>query len=445
MLRRNRRRLSLESLEARRLMAVDLDFDGLGKLVRIGEDSAGQSGPVTMLVDRLGKLNVKDGDTDLGTYRVSPNLFISLGNVNPGLINVLQLDGHTLKTNLFVQLGDQAPDAPPTQFRTLGGRIDAADTGKIKGSVSAQAGTGDQFFIFGEQGKVLRHVTNITGSLHVDMGPGGEAGGAPEAVGSVGSPPSPAVLNVRRDVFVRNSTIFVMAGSVGGNLRVESPEKVGTIPWLGTPGQLVTLGNFGRPLSIGGNAVVRTGGGADSISTENATINGSLFVYSGAGDDLLELANIDASNDPTNDPSFVNAPARVRRDVFLFLGAGDDQVDIGDESGATTVRFRVGGNLFVYGEDGNDAINFINLKLEGGEIHLDAGEGNDTVSLSRVSASRAHLFALLGGGDDAFHVNAASVLSLKRLTAVGGTGQDDLELGNLDSFAFPRSFLEFET
>ena len=190
--------------------------------------------------------------------------------------------------------------------------------------------------------------------------------------------------------------------------------------------------------------MVRTGGGADSISTENATINGSLFVYSGGGNDLLELANIDANNDPNRDPAFVNAPASVRRDVFLFLGAGDDQVDIGDESGATTVQFSVGGNLFVYGEQGNDTINFINLKLDRDVIHVDTGAGNDTVSLTRVTAARAHLFALLGSGDDAFRVNAASVLSLKRLTADGGAGHDDLEPGNLGTFTFPRSLARFE-
>ena len=206
----------------------------------------------------------------------------------------------------------------------------------------------------------------------------------------------------------------------------------------------MTLGNFGRPLSIGGSAIVRTGGGADSISTENATIHGSLFVYSGGGNDYLELANFDEANDPAKNPAFTNAPASVRRDVFLFLGAGDDQVDIGDESGATTVQFSVGGNLFVYGEQGNDTINFINLKLERDLMYVDTGVGNDTVSLTRVAAARAHLFAVLGSGNDAFNVKPASVLSLKRLTADGGAGHDDLEPGNLGTFTFPRSLVQFE-
>ena len=441
--RRARLRPSLECLESRLALALDLSFDGLGRLTRIAEDAAGQSGDVTLLVDSAGKLNINDDGSDLGTFAVAPNLSVSLGNVTPGLTNTLALDGNTLRTNLNVRLGDQDPDASPTQFRILGGQEGIADTGTIKGFVVARAGTGDQSFLFGEQGEEVSHVVNITGFLNVDMGAGGEAGGAPEPVGTVGLPPSTSSLNVRGDVYVRNSTIFVIAGSVGGNLFVQSPNKVGTIPFLSDPGQLVVLGNFGRPITVGGSAFVDTGAGDDSISLENATINQSLFVHSGAGDDYLTLGNIDPDNDPS-DPNFINAPARVRRDVFLFLGAGNDRVDFGADDGETSVQFRVGGNLFVFGEQGNDTLNFINLRLDGNVIYLDTGAGNDTVELTNIDAPRAQLFAFLGNGDDSLTVSDSSDLNLKRLEADGGNGQDTLESGNLSTFSFTRKFKRFE-
>jgi hypothetical protein len=441
--RRVGQRLSLEHLEPRLALALDLSFDGAGRLIRIAEDSAGQSGDVTLLVNSAGKLNINDDGTDLGTFAVARNLSVSLGNVNPGLVDTLALDGNTLRTNLNVTLGDQDPDAPPTQFRILGGQEGVADTGTINGFVLARAGTGDQFFLFGEQGEAVPHVVNITGFLNVDMGAGGEAGGAPEPVGTVGTPPAPSSLNVRGDVFVRNSTIFVIAGSVGGNLFVQSPNKIGTIPFLSDPGQLVVLGNFGRPFTVGGSAFIDTGAGDDSISAENTTINGSLFVHSGAGDDFLELANIDPENDPTA-LNFINAPARVRGDVFLFLGAGNDQVDIGAEDGTTSVQFRVGRNLFVFGEQGNDTLNFINLRLDGNVIHVDTGTGDDAVVLTSIDGARAQLFALLGNGDDSFTVSDSSTLKLKRLEADGGNGHDTLESGNVATFSFTRKFRRFE-
>ncbi len=448
--RPNRPRLSFETLESREMMALDYDLDGAGRVIRVFEDGAGQTGAAVLLVQADGRLNMRDGAVDLGTFKVARNLSVSLSKLNPELVNVLQLDGHTLKTNLNVTLGETIahPLNPATQFQILGGRIDVAGTGTIDGNVRAAAGAGSQWFIFGQQERPLPHVTNITGSLDVDLGPGGESGSLPpnqpEVSGSVGSAASPAFLHVGGNVHVKNSTIFVIAGSVGGNLIVESPNKVGTIPFLGSPGQLVTLGNFGRPLSIGGNVHVQTGGGADSISAENATIHGNLFVQSEAGDDYLEMGNRDHLNDPNGNLAFILAPARVDKNVFLSLGEGNDRLDLGDGDLVARVQFSVGGNLFVFGEEGNDAVRAIELKLDQSVILIDTGEGEDAITLERINAARAHLFVLLGSGDDVFTVSNTSTLALETFFADGGTDVDELKAGNLDSYSFRKKLRRFE-
>ena len=121
---------------------------------------------------------------------------------------------------------------------------------------------------------------------------------------------------------MRNANVFTIAGSIGGNLTFDSRSK--------SSFQQVVLGNFGRPFELHGNATIRTGGGSDSISVENATLRKNLTISSGAGNDTIELANSDPVTN-INAP-FVDVAARVRGDVLLDLGDGDDVVDVGAAS-----------------------------------------------------------------------------------------------------------------
>ena len=294
---RSRKRFcpQFESLEDRRCFALALGFDRQGLLNSISEGASGQTAAAVMRVDDQGRLQVKEGNVDYGTHAVARSLSVQLSG--QALVNRLDLDNHTLRTNLDVKLGDAA--GGPAQFQILGGTggdTGAAGRGTIAGNVHGRAGAGSQFFVFGEMGVARAHEVNITGSLFVNMGAGGDGFGPPDAVGSVGRPPAPATLNVGGDVTVLNSTVFVIAGSVGGELRVSSPDKAGFPGGFRPLGQLIVLGNFGRPFSLQGHASIKTGPGNDSISLENATLAKSLEISSGAGDDYVELANYDPDN-----------------------------------------------------------------------------------------------------------------------------------------------------
>ena len=184
---------------------------------------------------------------------------------------------------------------------------------------------------------------------------------------------------MRGNVDVRNASVFVIAGSVGGNVTVDSRSK-SSVQW-------VVLGNYGRPFALTGNAVIRTGGGDDEISLQNATLRKNLSIYSGGGNDLVELAN----SDLTNGAPYQDDPATVRGNVTLELGDGDDVVDFGAASEVqpgSTVRFHVGGNLTVEGGSGNDTLNLIDLKVDGHAIDLSTGLGNDKVEFSHLEAAR---------------------------------------------------------
>ena len=67
--------------------------------------------------------------------------------------------------------------------------------------------------------------------------------------------------------------------------------------------------------------------------------------------------------------------------------------------------------------------------MDGRDIDLQTGTGNDKIELTRLEAARAHLLAKLGDGDDTLtFANGASLL-VRRLSANGGRGRDDFELG----------------
>ena len=187
-------RPSFENLESRLNMSVVLGFDGSDRLASVSEDAAGQDGPVSMVVQTDGRISISEGANSLGTFAPARNLAISLGAVKPGLVNRLQLNNQTLKTNLNVRLDSPSGSPAPTQFLILGGTVDVAGEGTIDGRVQAEGGAGNQFFVFGEFGKAVPHVVTVTGSLRADMGPGGEnfPNGAPDAVASVGRPSATA-------------------------------------------------------------------------------------------------------------------------------------------------------------------------------------------------------------------------------------------------------------
>ena len=138
-------RPQFEALEPRLNMSVVLGFDGQQRLTSISEDALGQADAVSLVAQADGRVSVHEGATALGTFVPARNLSISLGAVKPGLVNLLQLDNHTVKTNLDVNLQSPAGTPAPTQFRVLGGKVDVAGEGTIDGNVRVRGGAGNQY------------------------------------------------------------------------------------------------------------------------------------------------------------------------------------------------------------------------------------------------------------------------------------------------------------
>jgi len=422
MTRNTHTRLQVASLENRLAPALLLDLNGAGQLTRIREAPSGQTDAAILSVSPGNLMTVQEGAMNYGTFRVAKSLSISLGNGAAGLVNRLNLNDNLLQTNLNVDLGNQ-PIGPPTQFRILGGTTGLAT---IDGNINVQAGSGSQFFLFGDLGAAVPHFTHVTGSMTIDMGQGGE--GPPEAVGTVGVPPLPSRADVDGNVVVQNSTIFVWAGRIGGHLTVDSTKPAD---------QLVILGNFNRPISVGGNVSVRTGDGIDEVDLQSALCLRNVVVDTEGGSDLLNFGI--GENNP-GDPGFNDAPATILGNLVVSLGGDSDVANFGANSlthPGQTNPFTLGGKLSVDAGDGDDSLSVFDLRVQGRDIVLDAGAGNDTVTVAKLIAPQSRLFVELGSGDDTFCFADHSTVSLSRAVIDGGDGDDIYQPGIGNMFDFP--------
>jgi len=412
-----RTRLQVLALEDRTVPALVIDLNGGGALTAVREAATGQTDSVTLSVLPGNRMTVMEGTADLGTYPVARNLHIDLGTHSSGFLNRLYLNDNVLRTNLSVNL-----DGTFTQFETLGGTSGLAT---IDGNVRVQGGDDSQFFLFGEFGEPTPHVTNITGNLKIDMGPGGN--GPPEAVGTVGNPPAPSFANVDGNVTVRDSTIFVWAGRIGGNLTVDSSKPAD---------QLVFLGNYNRPMAVGGNVSIHTGAGGDHIAFQSTLVGGNAQVNTAGGDDQLQLGI--GENDPDNE-GFNDAPATILGRLSVNLGGGNDTAYFGADSlthPGETNPLTVGGNMIVDAGAGDDSLIFPDARVHGRSISIDGGDGNDEVSIAALIAPDAILSAALGLGDDTFGFHNDAAVTLKRAVIDGGTGNDAYEQGTGNDFEF---------
>jgi hypothetical protein len=297
----------VESLESRQLMAVTLDVGANGVLHGISTADGAQTDDLTLSVLPGNRLNVKEGAADLGTFSVGQGLDISLGDTADGFVNHLDLNNNTLATNLRVRMGDTGG---LDQFRVT---TPDNGTGTLAGNFEFSAGEGSQFLLFGDFGQPTSRTINITGNVEVDMGGGGDQNfGPPDAVSTAGGGPNNSVLNVGGNMNVANSTVLALSGSIGGNLSSDSSGK--------SADQLVILGNYSNPFSVGKNVSIVTGDGADEVDVQAVDIGGNLAIRTNGGDDrILLVKDVDLSN---------TIPSRVGKNVSVDGGAGNDTVQI---------------------------------------------------------------------------------------------------------------------
>jgi hypothetical protein len=181
-------------------------------------------------------------------------------------------------------------------------------------------------------------------------------------------------------------------------------------------GQVVVatgIGNDEAHLSdfSAGDVVVDTGAGNDGspsmqspVTVQDATIINGLKLVTGSGNDIALVENISARNvlvdTGANDDLADIIDLIVRNDLNVFLGSGNDQASIGH--GQATLE--VGHNLL-----------------------LDAGAGNDEIGIGNVTVQH-DLLIYLGAGNDTAGVDHATVGNLTRIDA--GAGNDSVTIVN---------------
>lgn len=180
---------------------------------------------------------------------------------------------------------------------------------------------------------------------------------------------------------------------------------VGGIPGTGT---LINGGN--QPVTVGG-------------------VTNSVWIDMRAGDDVVQLRAFQVPNE-----------------LHVDLDAGNDVLEAGLEASGVTPN-RVGGALWIEGDDGNDLVELANVQVAGNvyvklgygndtfhswaaqvdaAIRIDGDAGNDTVTLADVRAK--NLYAWLGQGNDSFLADGVRVR--RKLFLEAARGNDEAGIYN---------------
>lgn len=217
-------------------------------------------------------------------------------------------------------------------------------------------------------------------------------------------------------------------------------------------------GSLDRSLKIHG------GEGNDDISIENTVIAGwhtrilgesgedtihvhgeigrNLYIQAGADDDVVTIdaavgRHLKVKGDDGNDSITLTSDASVERHARIAGGLGDDDITIeGDiqkslfvNAGAgnddVSVDAVIGGHLKIRGSHGDDTITVSSDSVVAGYTCIHGGAGNDTIDLQGEFQRSLHIKA--GSGDDDVSVNAsiAHFLSVR-----GGRGDDNIAIAD---------------
>jgi hypothetical protein len=160
----------------------------------------------------------------------------------------------------------------------------------------------------------------------------------------------------------------------------------------------IDLGGFTLPGSVSASL----GGGTDSLTVSNGTINGDLGVRGGPGRDTVTVA----------DPLTVNGALAVA------TSGGDDTVSVGAATIAGGASFDLAG--------GDDTLTFRAAVGSGAGrvLDVDAGSGNDAVELLAPASIRGDGRVDLGYGRDAFTFADDGTALTAELLVRGGPGKD---------------------
>jgi molybdopterin-binding protein len=381
--------LSVERLEDRSLPSVSLAFSG-GNLTLTG-DNTGNNLAVTQSGSAY---KVTNNGTSLGSYALTGNLSVTMGNGNDTVALNLTTG---LPGGLTVNLGN-GNDTLGTAGSTPGA--------VVRGNAVINTGLGNDTVAlinlsFGGQ------VTTINGSAgggldFLDTRNNTFAGTLSVTnfwIVSLGDLPPSGPTRIGGNLVVNNSQ--KNTDSAGGNtLNVGFADQVnGSVTYLGGPGidQADVFGSLTTPAQVGGNFTMADPGGANTMGIglgassgfAGAVIGGSVSFSSGAGADRF----------------FLDSVSTVGGSVSAYLGDGANQALLGTDG-----TYTVGGNLWITG-----------------------GNGADTVTLAAGSSINGNVDLNLGNGNNVAAVN--STVSGARLNFTSGSGADSVTLSGTNGYA----------
>lgn len=230
--------------------------------------------------------------------------------------------------------------------------------------------------------------------------------------------------------------VIVRAGSGADHLLVLGSQIDGVLDAnLGNGQNLVEI--FGS--SIGKTAVLITGKHRDIIAIVDSSIDDHLIVRTGSGrDDVLGLAGQGSGLAVDGN---VDIDTGAHDDVVVLTGGIDGNVNIRTLGGNDVVELEelnIRKNLYVNLGTGHDGM-FAGFTSIGGNATLDAGSGDDVITLLACDVAKVFV-ALMGSGKDVLNVFDSSA---QRAILRGGSSSDTLNYDN-KNFADNVDVREFE-
>ncbi len=441
-LSRDRRRLRLESLERRELLAGNIQASVIGsKLILTGDNldnnlAVGARGSCRYAV--AGVATTVNGSIGVFiTPRPVAHLTANLNGGNDGLALTNNAQAlFDIADSLLIDLEDQLG----IDANTLQAAIDLAttvDDFSLSGSLTVAGGAGDD---------LVAVVGNIGGSVVVSLvtatamggnafamdgqsrtGGRGTVGGGISVVGDgqadivsitatqVRLSASVALGGGMNQFLLDNSTVGGGLSFVGGANNDEVTLRTSTVTGhvaiaLGngdlnrafltstdtqrlTLGSLSLTGGLGTEMVLGAltvrhTASIWTGGGPDMVTlgavvSGPTSVGGSLTIDTGEGNDNVTLQ------------------ANVAHSLVLALGAGNDVLEL--------LTSMIGHNATIDAGNGNDNV-LIGATNVGFFLYVFASLGDDQVTLTTTDARAAYLFG--GPGDDEVTVDAATLAAI---------------------------------
>ena len=314
-----RRRLLLESLERREVLAGNVTASVVGATLTLKGDGADNSLAIVALGNNRFTVTGLNTTINGSTAAFSPNQSIfnitgnlGGGNDNLGLTNNAQgLD--TLATSAGLDL-EATTGLTVAQMQARIDAVTTVNTFALSGSLTVQGGAGND---------LIGIVGNVAGSVIADLGSANAAGG--NALG------------------IDGTTVAGGVASVGGVLSVTGGSQVD--------------GLILQNAKIGGSVIANLGAGNDSLKIDNAQIRAALSALLGNGNDQLDIDGLDALSATilagagedvlTIDDAHIDV-------CYANLGAGNDTATLTQSSGKVAT---------IDGSRGTDRLNIDNVTL----------------------------------------------------------------------------------